>query len=161
MNTTVNTKTVTVGQKAPDFTLPLATGDSVTLSQVCEKGPVVVAFFPGAFTTPCTKEVCTFSEGWGEFEKLGAHFIGVTPDSIHAQKAWIARDNIQVPLASDFEKTVLDLYGVGWNAPWGLTNKRCVFVVNKQGVVSYAWVSEDAKAEPNYAEIRECLSGLQ
>lgn len=165
--TTSSTTTTTgsppeVGQKAPDFTLPVAgTKETWTLSKATQKGPVVLAFFPGAFTGTCTKEFCTFTADWGQFEKLGAQVVGVNVDSVHSQKAWAEKEHIKIPLVSDFEKKVVPQYGIVWNAWWGLTSKRAVFVVDQSGVVRYRWVSEDAGVEPNYADLKAALQKLE
>lgn len=158
--TTTQARPPQVGQKAPDFSLVSAQVGTFTLGEAAKKGPVVVAFFPGAFTTPCTKEMCNFSDNWTAYEKLGAQVVGVSVDSKHAQKAFAEKSNIKVPMASDFEKKTVQAYGLGWNANWGLTSKRAVFVVGRDMTVKWAWITEDAGVEPPYAEIQKALQGL-
>lgn len=150
-----------VGEKAPDFTLNTTDGKPWTLSQALRNGPVVVCFMPGAFTGTCTKEMCNFTAHWSEYQTLGAQVVGVTVDSKHAQMAWAAKEGIKIPLVSDFEKMVNAQWGVQWTSPWGLTNKRATFVVDRTGVVRYANVQTNASEEPNYAEIQQTLKGLK
>ena len=159
-------KTPTVGDKAPNFELVNGKGadgkaTKFNLLEACKNGPVVVAFFPGAFTGTCTKEMCNFSETWAEFAKLSAQFIGVSVDSWHAQKAFAEKHNIKVPFASDFEHKTVDAWNVVWNSWWGPVAKRATFVVDRTGTITYANVQSDANLEPNYAEIKNALNGLK
>lgn len=149
-----------VGQTAPDITLPTTDGKPWTLGEAIRKGPVVLCFMPGAFTGICTKEMCNFTANWSQYEKLQAQVVGITVDSKHAQLAWAAKENIRIPLLSDFEKKILNGWGLGWNSSWGLTNKRATFVVDRSGVVRYAAVQANAGEEPNYAEIQKTLTSL-
>lgn len=151
----------TVGQKAPDFTLNGTDGKPWTLSQAVKNGPVVVCFLPGAFTAVCTKEMCNFTTNWSQYQALNAQVVGVTVDSIPAQRAWAAKENIRIPLASDFEKKVLQQWGLVWGASWGNTYKRATFVVDRAGTVRYANVQAVAGEEPNYPEIQKALQELK
>jgi glutaredoxin-dependent peroxiredoxin len=149
-----------VGEMAPDFTLNTSDGTPWTLSQAVQNGPVVLAFMPGAFTTPCTKEMCTFTDNLNTYKELNAQVVGVTVDSRHAQNAWKQRDNIQVPLLSDFEKTVSSQWGNLWDAPWGKTNRRSTFVIDRSMKVRFAFVQEKAGDDPPYADVQAALKGL-
>ena len=159
--TTTTARPPQVGEKAPDFKLILATGGMFQLSEATKKGPVIVAFFPGAFTGTCTKEMCSFTSSWNEYSKLGAQFVGVSVDSKHAQKAFIEKEKLGVPLASDFEKTTVRQWGVQWDSPWGVASKRATFIVDRSGVVRHANVQANASEEPNYAEIQAALAKVR
>ena len=103
---------VDVGAKAPDFTLHNQNHELVTLSDVLKKGPVVLAFLPGAFSGTCTTELCTFRDSAGELDTLSAQVLGVSVDTFFALKAWSDANKFTFPLLSDFNKTVIAQYGV-------------------------------------------------
>ena len=103
---------VTVGSAAPDFTLPNQDRESVTLSQQVAKGPVVLAFFPAAFSSVCTTELCTFRDGMAAFGRVGATVLGISVDTFFTLKAYADAQKLPFPLLSDFNKTVIREYGV-------------------------------------------------
>jgi len=153
-----------LGEKAPDFTLPLCDGESVgqfTLSEHLGKN-VVLAFFPLAFTSVCTQEMCTFSDRWNEFAGLNAEVYGISVDSPFALNAFIKAHDLKIPLLSDFNKEVSRKYDALHEELMGLkgVSKRSVFVLDKDGVVRYRWVSEDPGKMPDFDEIRATLDGL-
>jgi glutaredoxin-dependent peroxiredoxin len=162
-STTTTAAPPQVGQKAPEITLPNTMDGSKpwSLHEALKKGPVVVAFMPGAFTGTCTKESCNFTANLSDYAKFGAQVVGVTVDSKHAQAAWAARDNIKIPLLSDFEKKTVTAWGLTWASSWGNTTKRATFIVDRNGIVRYANVQPNASDEPNYAEIQKALQGLK
>lgn len=153
---------VTVGAKAPDFTLPNQDREPVTLSQALAKGPVVLAFMPAAFSGTCTTEMCTFRDSASELSKVSAQVFGITVDTFFALKAWADKDGLTYPLLSDFNKDVIRAYGVVNPDMIGLKDisKRAVFVVDKTGVVRYAEVLEDARNEPSYDKVKQALASL-
>ena len=169
MTTTTSTmmsKTPTVGDKAPNFELVTAKGPDgkavkYNLLEACKKGPVIVAFFPGAFTGTCTKEMCNFRDNWAEFAKMNAQIVGVSVDSFHAQKAFAEKNNLTFPFASDLEHQTVNGWNLVWNSWWGPVAKRATFVVDRSGVVKYANVQSNMDLEPNYAEIKTVLKGLK
>ena len=116
---------ISVGDDAPDFTLPLAHGpiDSFTLSEHLDEAPLVFAFFPAAFTPTCTTEMCTFRDRLSEFEAVDATVYGVSIDTPFAQNAF--RDDIELDfsLISDTNKEIIDAYDAdrGPPAPAGRT----------------------------------------
>lgn len=153
---------VEVGSKAPDFTLSNQDHEPVTLSAQTAKGPVVLAFFPAAFSGVCTKEMCLFRDSMAEFNKLSATVLGVSVDTFFALKAWADAERLNFPLLSDFNKDVIQQYGVFNPDMIGLKGiaKRAVFVIDGSGTVRHREVLEDARNEPDYAKINETLSGL-
>jgi peroxiredoxin len=164
--TTTMTKTPSIGDKAPNFVLVNGKGPDgkatfYNLHEACKNGPVILAFFPGAFTGTCTKEMCRFSDDWSEWSMLKAQFVGVSVDSWHAQKAFAEKNGIKVPMASDFERKAINTYGVVWNSWWGPTAKRATFIVDRNATVQYANVQTNMDLEPNYAEIRAALSKVK
>jgi peroxiredoxin len=153
---------VEVGTKAPDFTLPNQDREPVTLSEQTKNGPVVLAFFPAAFSSVCTKEMCTFRDSMGELNKVSARIFGVSVDTFFAQKAWADSQNLNFALLSDFNKQVTNQYGVLNPDMIGLKGiaKRAVFVIDKAGTIRHKEVLEDARNEPDYAKVKQALASL-
>jgi len=151
-----------VGSKAPDFTLVNQDRENVTLSQQLTKGNVVLAFFPGAFSGTCTKEMCSFRDTMSNFTGVNATVLGISTDTFFTLKAWGDQQHFGFPLLSDYNKDVIRAYDVVNPDMIGLKNiaKRAVFVVDKGGVVRYREVLEDARNEPDYRKLNEALGKL-
>ena len=142
---------VDVGSKAPDFTLMNQDRQPVTLS--AERGrPVILAFFPAAFSSVCTKELCTFRDALGRLNAANAQVYGISVDTFFALKAFQSDQQLAFPLLSDFNKQVIRDYGVFNEDMIGLKGiaKRAVFVLDRDGVVQHREVLEDARNEPDY-----------
>ena len=151
----------TVGQKAPDFKLMNEKREEVTLSS--QKGhPVVLAFFPAAFTGVCTKELCTFRDSMAKLNSANAQVYGISVDTSFSLAEFKKQQNLNFPLLSDFNKEVIQSYGVFNPDMIGLKGiaKRSTFVIDKDGVVRYAEILEDARNEPNYDKVFEALKSL-
>ena len=151
-----------VGSKAPDFTLVNEDRVNVTLNEELKKGSVVLAFFPGAFSGTCTKELCTVRDTMSTFNSMNARVLGISTDTFFALKAWADQQHFGFPLLSDYNKDVIKAYGVVNPDMIGLKNiaKRAVFVIDKSGVVRYREVLDDARNEPDYAKLNEALGSL-
>ncbi|WP_121742287.1 redoxin domain-containing protein [Natronorubrum halophilum] len=147
------------GDSAPDFTAPLATGDvdSFTLSdRLADEAPIVLAFFPGAFTGVCTTEMCAFQDRLASFNDLDASVYGVSRDSPFALNEFRAQNDLEFGLISDYNKEIIDDYDVEMDfADLGVYGvaKRSVFVVDADGTITYKWVSDDPGVEPDYDEV--------
>jgi glutaredoxin-dependent peroxiredoxin len=146
---------VDVGAKAPDFTLPDQDRQQVTLSEQLKQGPVVLAFFPAAFSGVCTKEMCTFRDSMSELNKLSGTVLGVSTDTFFALKAWGDQQKLAFPLLSDYNKDVIRKYDVVNPDMVGLRDiaKRAVFVIGRDGIVKHRQVLDDARNEPDYAKV--------
>ena len=145
---------VDVGSIAPDFTLMNQDREPVTLS--AERGqPVVLAFFPGAFSATCTKELCIFRDSMDRLNGANARVFGISVDTFFTLKAFQAAEGLTFPLLSDFNKQVIHQYGVFNEDMIGLKGiaKRAVFVLDRQGVVRYREVLDDARNEPDYDRV--------
>ena len=155
--------TVAVGDKAPDFTLTNQDRAPVTLAEELKKGPVVLAFFPAAFSGTCTKEMCTFRDSMSELNRVSANVLGVSTDTFFALKAWADAQRLTFPLLSDYNKTVITQYGVVNPDMIGLHNiaKRATFVIDRNGIIRHSEVLEDARNEPDYEKVRSALAGLR
>ncbi len=157
---------VQVGEKAPDFELLDTDLKKRSLSEFLAKGRyVVLAFFPGAFTSVCTKEMCTFRDRMARFENLDAEVIGISVDSPFAQKVFKEINRLNFVILSDFNREVIERYGVVLPDLLGLglkrVAKRAVFILDPKGIVMYKWVSEDPRVEPDYDEIERVLEKLK
>jgi peroxiredoxin len=151
----------TVGSKAPDFTLMNDKREEVTLSS--QKGhPVVLAFFPAAFTGVCTKELCTFRDSMAKLNAAKAQVYGISVDTSFSLAAFKKEQNLNFPLLSDFNKEVIQAYGVFNPDMIGLKGiaKRSTFVIDKDGVVRHAEVLDDARNEPDYDKVFATLAAL-
>jgi peroxiredoxin len=152
---------VDVGTKAPDFTLMNQDREAVTLSGL--KGrPVVLAFFPAAFSSVCTKELCTFRDGLARLNAAQAQVYGISVDTFFALKAFQEAQKLAFPLLSDFNKETIRSYGVFNEDMIGLKGiaKRSVFVIDKEGVVRYSEVLDDARNEPDYDKVMSTVAAL-
>jgi glutaredoxin-dependent peroxiredoxin len=145
---------VDVGSTAPDFTLMNQDRQPVTLSGLKGK-PVVLAFFPAAFSSVCQQELCTFRDSIETLNKAQAQVLGISTDTFFALKAFQDAQRLNFPLLSDYNKDVIREYGVFNEDMIGLKGiaKRAVFVLDGDGVVRYREVLEDARNEPNYKEV--------
>ena len=150
-----------VGTPAPDFTLMNQDRQPVTLS--AERGhPVVLAFFPAAFSSVCTKELCTFRDSLASLNDAGAQVYGISVDTFFALKAFHDSQKLNFPLLSDFNKEVIRDYGVVNPDMVGLKGiaKRSVFVLDREGVVRHREVLDDARNEPDYGKVKAALAAL-
>jgi glutaredoxin-dependent peroxiredoxin len=153
--------TVDVGTPAPDFSLPDQDRHTVTLSGLRGR-PVVLAFFPAAFSGTCTKELCTVRDQLSQLNRSDAQVLGISVDTFFALKAFQDAEHLTFPLLSDFNKHVIRDYGVFNDDMIGLKGiaKRAVFVLDREGVVRYREVLEDARLEPDYSRVFSTLHGL-
>lgn len=146
---------VTVGDQAPDFSLAPAPGpERVSLSEL-RGSPVVILFFPLAFSSVCTAEMCRVAEDWSRWKDIGARVLGISVDSPFVNRKFAQETGVPFPLLSDFNREVAAAYGVLYPEFYGMrgVSKRAAFVVNREGEVSYAWVAEDADLMPPFEDI--------
>jgi glutaredoxin-dependent peroxiredoxin len=150
------------GSIAPDFTLPNQDREPVTLSK--QRGrPIVLAFFPAAFSSVCQKELCTFRDALGQLDKLNkvnAQVYGISVDTFFTLKAFGDQQHLTFPLLSDFNKQVIREYGVFNEDMIGLKGiaKRAVFVLDGNGVVRHREVLDDARNEPDYQKVYDAVA---
>lgn len=157
---------VEVGDTAPQIEAPLANGDieRFSLSEATDDGPVVLAFFPGAFTSVCQSEMTTFRDRLDTFSDIGVRVVGVSRDSPFSLNEFREQNDITFGLVSDLNGEIVDSYGVAMDFDdIGVRDiaKRAVFVVDESGTVTYAWVSDDPGVEPDYDEVEEAASAAR
>jgi peroxiredoxin len=154
---------VAVGNKAPDFTLFDTNLKQRKLSEFLGK-KLVLAFFPGAFTSVCTKEMCAFRDSMTRLNELQAQVIGVSVNDPWSNKGFAERNMLAFPLLSDYRRDVVKLYNIELKNFAGMKDytvaKRSVFILDKEGIVRYKWVSDDPSVQPNYDEIEKELSKI-
>jgi peroxiredoxin len=153
-----------IGQRTPDFTLPDYNKQQRSLSEFLQRGTTMVAFFPFAFSGVCDKEMCTFRDSTSRLGGTGAQVVGVSVDSLFTLKVFAQTYNLQFPLLSDFNKKVVKAYGV-MQDPWpgfgyrGVA-KRSVFVVDRNGILRYKWITDTPSNEPPYDEVIAAIHKL-
>jgi glutaredoxin-dependent peroxiredoxin len=154
---------LSIGQSAPDFTLHSSTRDvNVTLSELKDKN-VLLLFFPLAFTGVCTKELCSVRDNISFYNNSNATVIGISVDSPATLNKFKEDQNINFTLLSDFNKDVSTAYGsiydnfIGWMKG---VSKRSAFIIDKNGLIQYAEVLENAGEVPNFEAINKTLENL-
>ncbi len=155
---------VDVGEKAPDFTLLNDEAKPVTLSKELGHGPVVLSFYVFDFTDVCQGQLCAIRDSLGAIESYGARVYGISTDSHHSHRVFKEENRINYPLLSDWNRGVSKAYGVQYDrfGGFGLQGvaKRSVFILDKEGIVRYKWVTEDPKVPPDHARVLETLKEL-
>ena len=157
---------ISVGSKAPDFTLKSKTASGlvdVKLSENFGKKNTVLLFFPLAFTSVCTQEMCDITAGLNAYNGMNADVIAVSVDSPFAQEAWAQKEKIGIKLASDLNKKTAEAYGTLLPDLIGLgsVSARAAFVIDKGGVVQYSEQTPTPKELPNFNAIKETLGKLK
>lgn len=148
------------GDKAPAFKLPAKPGEEVDVGSHFGKDSVVLLFFPLAFSSVCTAEMCHMRDNWADYQNLGAKVFGISVDSPFVTDRFRQTESIPFPILSDFNKTVSRQYDALHEELMGLkgVSKRAAFVIGKDGAVKYAWVSEDPKVQVKFDEIKAALA---
>jgi peroxiredoxin len=162
---------LTVGAKAPDFTLSTKTADGpkqIKLSENFGKKNTLLLFFPMAFTGTCTTEMCDLSKQLPDYNNMNAVVYGISGDNPFAQEAWSQKEKIWVTLLSDYDHKVAKAYDVMYNSFLPQMNlgmagvaKRSAFIIDKNGIIQYAESSDDAKQLPNFDKIKAKLAELK
>ncbi len=150
------------GQQAPDFALFNTEKNKISLSDYKGK-PVVLLFFPLAFSGVCTKEMCSVRDSMIVYNNFNAEIIGISIDSLFVLDKFKKENNLDFTLLSDFNKTVSTEYGClfeTFSFEMIGVSKRAAFVIDKEGIVQYAEVLESAGELPNFDLIQECLNGM-
>jgi peroxiredoxin len=153
---------IETGQQAPDFTLYNTEKSKVTLSDLRGKN-VLLLFFPQAFTSTCTKELCAVRDDISRYSNANAEVIGISVDSVFTLKKYKEDQQYNFPLLSDFNKEVSALYESlyeEWILDMKGVSKRAAFIVDKQGIIAYAEVLENAGDVPDFAAINEKIAAL-
>jgi peroxiredoxin len=161
---------LSIGSKAPDFSLSTKTSDGVKLVKLSDnfgKKNTLLLFFPMAFTGVCTAELCETSAGLDAYKDLNAEVYGISGDSPFSLEVWAEKEQIRVPLLSDYDHVVTKAYGVAYdrfapdrNLPMGGVPKRSAFIIDRNGVIQYAEGSDNPRQLPNFDAIKAKLNEL-
>lgn len=153
---------ITVGQTAPNFKLFNTEKKEISLSDYKGKN-LVILFFPLAFTGVCTAELCSIRDNYNIYTSLNAEVVGISIDSLFSLGAFKKEQNYNFNLLSDFNKTVAkdydSLYETFGFGMLGVT-KRSAFVIDKDGIIRYAEILEDAGKQPDFDAIKACLQKI-
>jgi peroxiredoxin len=155
---------IKIGDKAPGFILPDTDLKPRNLKEFLGK-KVVLAFFVGAFTSVCTKEMCAFRDSMARLIDLEAQVIGISVNDPFSNKAFAEKNRLPFPILSDYNRQIIKTYGVETHHFGGLKGytvaQRSIFIVDKNGVIRYVWTTEDPTVEPDYREIENALEKIE
>ena len=154
---------IKVGDKAPDFTLPDTSLKLRSLRDFSSRN-IILAFFVSAFTSVCTKEMCAFRDSMARLIDLKAQVIGISVNDPFSNRAFAEKNKLVFPILSDHNREVIKSYGIEAFDFAGIKGytvaKRSIFVVDKNGVVRYAWTTDNPEIEPDYYAIEEVLKKI-
>ena len=154
---------IEIGNPAPDFTLYDSAKNKISLSDM--KGQnVLLLFFPLAFTSTCTAELCSIRDNISFYNNVNAKVFGISVDSLHTLAKFKSEQSLNFSLLSDFNKDVSLLYGslyeiFSYNMKG--VSKRSAFVIDRNGIIRYAEILENAGEQPNFKNITLILEGLK
>jgi peroxiredoxin len=152
-----------LNQKAPEFKLFNTDKKEISLSENLGKN-VLLLFFPLAFTSTCTAELCSVRDNLTQYNGMNAIVFGISGDSLFSLGKFKSEQSLNFDLLSDFNKEVSTAYGCLYPVfGFGMkgVTKRAAFVIDKNGVLKYAEVLENASDLPNFAAINACLDSLK
>lgn len=153
-----------IGQQAPDFSLFASMKEKITLSDFKGNKNVLLLFFPQAFTGVCTKELCSVRDDISRYQNAAAEVIGISVDSVFTLAKFKEEQQLNFPLLSDFNKEVSTLYQSIYESftDMGMkgVSKRSAFIIDKQGIIQYAEILDNAGEVPNFEKINQVISSL-
>ena len=153
-----------VGEKAIDFTLPYATKDTLVfegmkLSDLYGKGPIILAFYPAAWSGGCTKEMCTLRDNFSALQELNAQIVALSGDYVYTHHEWAKHHNLPFTLVSDYGGKVAKQYD-SWNDDYGMC-KRTVFLIDNQGKIAYRDLEYSVKDQKDFEDLKKALADLK
>lgn len=151
------------GQQAPVLRLYARPRERIDLADHIGRAPVVLLFFPLAFSSTCTAEMCAVAEDWSAWSALGAHVFGISVDSPYVNVRFAESCNAMFPILSDFNREAIEAYDVVRNDLGGLEHvaERAVFVIDRDGKITYAWQGENPGVMPPFGAIRNAVAATE
>ena len=124
------------------------------------KGPVVVFFYPHAYSSVCTEEFCGVRDDWSAWSELNASVVGISVNTPFVVAQWKQELGLPFELLSDFNKDTSAAYDAMYDEFFGLkgVSKRSAYVISSDGTITYAWQSEDAGVQPDMDAIKAALA---
>ena len=156
--TATTTRIPAAGDAAPDFALQSTAGTTVRLSELRGKSPVLLAFFPLAFTSTCTAELCEFSENFDRFAGKGVAVLPISVDSVPTLKEFKAKHAMKTDLLSDFKREASRAYGVLREATF--FSERAYFLIDRDGVVRWTHVEAKLGDKRDATELLAAIASL-
>lgn len=157
MTTIAVSQVPSVGAMAPDFTVPSTSGESVTLSAFQGRKYVLLAFFPAAFTSVCTSELCAFGDDFDQFASHDVEVLPISVDNVPSLNEFRSKYGMRVALLSDFRRDVATAYGVLLPS---LVANRAYFLIDKEGVLRWAHVEEHPGHRRDNEEIFSAIENV-
>ena len=153
---------IEIGQVAPEFSLFNSEKKLITLSELRGRN-LLLLFFPLAFTSTCTKELCSVRDNIGLYNNSNASVLGISVDSLQTLAKYKEEQNLNFTLLSDFNKEVSAAYGslyemFGYNMKG--VSKRSAFIIDKMGIIRYTEILDKATEIPNFEIIQQVLTSL-
>lgn len=149
-----------IGKLAPNFELADAEGQTVSLSKWCEKGPVLLAFYPGDFSLVCTKQLCNYRDNFEKFKDFGVQVIGISANPPREHKKFEEKYAFPFPLLTDPERQVAQRFGC--TSVWMMGKvSRAVFILNKNRVILYRYVEPTTITHRSSQELLGILGDLK
>jgi glutaredoxin-dependent peroxiredoxin len=147
------------GDRAPNFTAFSKPKEEFRLSESIGKQTILLLFVPMAFSSTCTREMCTVAEDYGSYRELGAQVFGISVDSPYVNERWAAECHAPFPILSDFNKQATAAYDVMRADLGGLKGvaERAAFVIDRSGKIVYSWVGENPGVFPPLDEIKAAV----
>jgi peroxiredoxin len=159
MTSTVTEKVPQVGDTAPDFTLTSTSGEKVSLSSFRGQRSVLLAFFPLAFTSTCTSELCAFTDDFDAFTDTNVQILPISVDATPSLKEFRSKYNMKVDLLSDFKREASRAYGVLREDTFYA--KRSYFLIDKEGIIRWAHIEDKPGMRRENSEILQQISLLE
>ena len=158
MTTTGSIASPLVGAPAPDFTLASTAGSNVTLSSFRDRKHVLLAFFPLAFTSTCTAELCAFSDDFDGFTRADVEVLPISVDAVPSLKEFRGKYDMKVDLLSDFKREASRAYGVLREDTY--FSNRAYFLIDKSGVVRWSHIEEKLGNRRDNAELLAAIAAI-
>lgn len=146
---------VEVGDEAPDFELP-GTGDRTYRLSDYRGGRLILAFYPGDFTTVCTKQFCSYRDEGDRIDAIGAQLLGISPQSVGSHERFVAEHELNLPLLADEDRAVAKAYGVAA----GPMVRRSIFLIDEEGVVRYRHMALAGLSFQDIDDLERAVAGL-